>query len=146
MSKSGGMGCGGRQKGGKARSRGGDIKITRKAKLLTEQDTLVRIRGALFADDGSDRDVTAKMPPVMLNYKKNGLNASIKFYAGRVPAKAKLFAFRCAKENMEDLYDDSGYGWDDEDKRRELGEKACRFLVAYDEVRVAHVAEELAEM
>ena len=83
---------------------------------------------------------------VMLNYKKNGLNASIKFYAGRVPAKAKLFAFRCAKENMEDLYDDSGYGWDDEDKRRELGEKACRFLVAYDEVRVAHVAEELAEM
>ena len=36
-------------------------------------------------------------------------------------------------QNMEDLYDDSGYGWDDEDKRNELGDRACRFLVAYDE-------------
>lgn len=31
---------------------------------------------------------------------------------------------------MEDKYDASGYGWDDEDKLRELTEKGTRFLVA----------------
>ena len=31
---------------------------------------------------------------------------------------------------MEDLYDDAGYGWDDQDKLSELSEDGTRFLVA----------------
>ena len=98
MSKCSG-GTGGKAKGGgKTRSGGGDVKITRKSKLITEHDALVRIRAALFDDAGKDKDVTAKMPPVLMTYKKAGINASIKFHAGRVPAKAKLFCFRTVKE------------------------------------------------
>ena len=39
-------------------------------------------------------------------------------------------AYDLIKENMEELYDNSGYGWDNEDKMRELKEKSARFLVA----------------
>jgi hypothetical protein len=39
-------------------------------------------------------------------------------------SKAQLeWAFQVVKGNMQDLYNSSGYGWDDEDKWKELTEK-----------------------
>ncbi len=39
------------------------------------------------------------------------------------------FAFRLTKSQMEEVYNESGYGWDDADKRRELTEDGTRFLL-----------------
>ena len=39
------------------------------------------------------------------------------------------WAFDLVKSNMESLYDASGYGWDDDDKERELTEQGARFLI-----------------
>lgn len=39
------------------------------------------------------------------------------------------WAFDLVKSNMESIYDASGYGWDDEDKQRELVEDGARFLL-----------------
>lgn len=39
------------------------------------------------------------------------------------------WAFDLVKTNMESVYDASGYGWDDGDKRRELTEPGGRFLL-----------------
>ena len=45
------------------------------------------------------------------------------------PPKEKFFAFNICKESMEDLYDDVGYGWDDDDKKSELGENVFTTLI-----------------
>ncbi|GMI60219.1 hypothetical protein ScalyP_jg2501 [Parmales sp. scaly parma] len=132
MSGSSGMGCGGKAKGGKSKSGGGNIKTTKTTALSTEADVLLRCRAALFNESGQDRDVSPA--DFLLVYNKNGLTSQIKFHSSRLPAKEKFFAFNICKESMEDLYDDAGYGWDDDDKKSELGERASRFLVAYDDV------------
>jgi len=39
------------------------------------------------------------------------------------------WAFDLTKTHMENVYENSGYGWDDEDKMRELTEQGARFLL-----------------
>ena len=43
------------------------------------------------------------------------MDCTIDFYS-KLPADAKLWAFELVKNNMEELYDDAGYGWP-EDRR-----------------------------
>jgi len=115
--------------GGKNKSGGGSITITKSVarKTVSIDDTIVALRKSLFNDDGSDRDVCEKLKPFM-KYDRQGLDIEIKF-APKLKKKEREWAFDLIKSNMEERYDASGYGWDDEDKERELTEDGARFLV-----------------
>jgi GNAT superfamily N-acetyltransferase len=54
--------------------------------------------------------------------------------------KELTWAFDLTKNAMEQVYDDSGYGWDDEDKEKELKEDGARFLIVRDEASNEPVA------
>lgn len=118
-------GGGGKTKGGG----GGSDTITKMKEMETKaiQDTIVTLRKAIYDDNGKDRDLTEKMGHFKA-FKKNGLDLEIGFSTKLSPQEAK-YCFSQVKENMEDLYDNSGYGWDDDDKRRELTEDGARFLL-----------------
>lgn len=116
------------------------------------------LRDALF-ENGGDKDVTAGnqvieynyfyvhlyvnfkknyikltgISPMFLKYNRNGLdNISIRF-ASSLTTDELEWAFDLVKTNMEDIYDASGYEWDDDDKRSELTEEGTRFLLIHDE-------------
>ena len=118
-----------KQTGGKTKSGGGTDTITKMKEMETKaiQDTIVTLRKAIYDDEGKDRDLTEKMGHFK-TFKKNGLDLEISFSTKLSPQDAK-YCFTQVKENMEDLYDNSGYLWDDDDKRRELTEDGARFLL-----------------
>jgi len=76
----------------------------------------------------TDKDVTQGVAPAFMKYDRNGLSLSIEF-STRLTRKESEWAFDKVKENMEERYDASGYGWDDDDKRKELSEEGTRFLL-----------------
>ena len=82
------------------------------------REYLSRLRSALIDENRKDRDVTADVKP-FLSYKRNGLDLSIQF-ATKIATKDSKWALETCKENMQQVYDDSGYMWDDDDKREEL--------------------------
>lgn len=126
-----GQGGGGTARGGgKNRSGGGTIKTTKSKDMKTKEleEKIIHLRKALFADNGKDKDVTAGIAPAFMKYDRNGLNAEIKFSHCLTNDEAD-WAFDLVKSNMEEVYDASGYGWDDDDKLQELTEKGARFLL-----------------
>lgn len=116
--------------GGKNRSGGGTVKVeTSKARQTAAiNDNIVMLRAALFEENGKDKDVTKDIAKSFMKFDRNGLDVSIDFETKLSKEDAK-WAFDLCKETMEDKYEESGYGWDDEDKMRELTEKGTRFLV-----------------
>lgn len=64
----------------------------------------------------------------MRQYDRQGCDFVIKFSA-KLSDEEYAWAFDLVKGNMESLYDASGYGWDDDDKKRELTEQGTRFLI-----------------
>ena len=126
-----GQGGGGTAKGGgKNKSGGGSIKITRTEERKTKaiDENVITLRKAVFDDNGKDKDVTAGIAPAFMKYDRNGLECDIKFTTKLTPEEFN-WAFDLIKLNMEERYDESGYGWDDEDKKGELDEKGTRFLL-----------------
>ena len=119
--------CGSQTSRGSSSQKLSDKKL-RKMEARVLEEKLVTLRCAVFEPDGKDKDVCAPLAPFM-KYDRNGLNCTIDFYS-KLPADAKLWAFERVKENMEELYDEAGYGWDDTDKFNELSEDGTRFLVA----------------
>ena len=82
---------------------------------------------------GRDKDVTLGISKAFLKFNRNGFeNISISFASSLKPNELE-WAFDICKENMEDIYDASGYGWDDDDKKSELTESGARFLLLHDE-------------
>jgi len=118
-------------KGGSSKSKGGSgsVKIVKSVPRQTSKidDTIIALRKAVFNDDGSDKNVCESLGAFM-KYNKNGLDLDIGF-SPKLAKKELEWAFELVKENMEERYDASGYGWDDEDKMRELSENGARFLV-----------------
>ena len=64
-----------------------------------------------------------------MKYDRNDLNLSISF-TPKLSRAEYDWAFKLTKSRMESVYDSSGYGWDDDDKKRELSEQGARFLIA----------------
>ena len=105
------MKCG-NSKGGssKTRSSGGtDVTITKTKARVTSaiDDHIVKLRAALFTPSGADKDCTAGLAPILMNYKKNGLDLSISFSA-KLSAKEREWAFDITKDRMENVYEVSG--------------------------------------
>ena len=119
--------------GGKGRSGGGSDTITktRERKTSAIDDTIMSLRNALFNDDGKDKDVCEGIMPMLMSYKKNGLDIEFQFKTGNnLTKKEREWAYDLTKEHMEDVYDASGYGWDDDEKARDFKDNAARFIIA----------------
>lgn len=103
------------------------LKQTQKSK-----DNDVRaLRAAIFNDKGEDKNVTDGIAGAFMKYDRNGCDFLIEFSA-KLDGTEGDWAFDLVKSNMESVYDASGYGWDDEDKKRELTEQGARFLLVRD--------------
>jgi GNAT superfamily N-acetyltransferase len=68
-----------------------------------------------------------------MKYDRNDLNLRLEF-SPKLTRSEVDWAFDLTKEHMEDRYDNSGYGWDDDDKRRELTEQGTRFILVRENV------------
>ena len=126
-----GQGGGGTAKGGgKNKSAGQTVKVetSKPRQTAAINDSIVALRAAIFDENGKDKDVTKEIAPSFMKFDRNGLDVSIEF-ATKLSKEDAKWAFELVKETMEEKYDTSGYGWDDEDKMRELTEKEARFLV-----------------
>ena len=66
-------------------------------------------------------------------FSRNGLDCTISF-SNQLDRETSTWAHSLCKQNMEKIYDDSGYGWCDLDKEDELMDHggAARFLVVTD--------------
>lgn len=129
-----GQGGGGTARGGgKNRSGGGTVKITKtKARKTAALDaTILKLRSALFDESGKDKNVLEGIAPSFLYYQRNGVHINVVF-SPRLTEEEVDWAFEITRENMEEKYDASGYGWDDDDKERELTEDGARFLLLKD--------------
>ena len=111
---------------------GGDIKIVHSKARKTQDinDRIVSLRSALFTPSGADKDVTSSIPAFM-KFQRNGLDVVIEFRF-KLSKDEMNWAFDTIKSNMEEIYNDSGFGWDDEDKEMELNEEGKRFLLVKD--------------
>jgi len=117
--------------GGKSTSKAmkEDLSTSKTFTLNSVKGATIRLRAALFNEDGSDKDVTATLAPFM-KFDRNGLDVELEFFAGSdLPTALSDFAIDLTRDNMEAVYDSSGYGWDDMDKMDEICEGASRFLV-----------------
>eukprot|EP01039_Chlorochromonas_danica_P002518 gene2518-2758_t len=126
-----GQGGGGTARGGgKSRSVGGSDTIKKsKARQTTAIDeNILLLREALFQENGKDKDVTQAIAKAFLQYEHEGKKLEISF-TPRLSDKEVHWAFDLTKDRMEKIYNDSGYGWDDEDKEQELTEQGARFLL-----------------
>lgn len=104
---------------------------TKRSKARATQainDYIICLRSAIFTPTGKDKDVTEGISPMLLKYDRNGLDLVINF-AANLTREELRWAFDQCKLNMEEKYDRSGYGWDDDDKRKEYTEDGTRFLV-----------------
>ncbi|KAJ1441753.1 hypothetical protein B484DRAFT_99283 [Ochromonadaceae sp. CCMP2298] len=90
-------------------------------------DRILTLRRAIFDASGADKDVTQGIAASFMKYN-NGSPVTIEFSTSLSAAEAR-WAFSATKKNMEARYEASGYGWDDDDKKKELTEKGARFLL-----------------
>ena len=54
--------------------------------------------------------------------------ALLPFFPSSRPPSLVTWAFDAVKETVEETYDASGYGWDDEDKLAQLTEPEARYV------------------
>lgn len=126
-----GQGGGGTAKGGgKSRSGGGNITIKKSKSMQTSavDNSVLKLRAALFNDQGKDKDVTEGIAKSFLSYDRSGVAVDI-YFSPKLSPQEVSWAFDLTRDNMEAIYENSGYGWDDDDKERELTEQGARFLL-----------------
>jgi hypothetical protein len=107
-----GQGGGGTAKGGgKSRGGGGSITIKKtKARQCKDlEGNIISLREALFDKDGKDKNVTKSIAPAFMKYDRSGLSLRITFET-RLNSEDLEWAFGLCKDNMEAVYDESGYG------------------------------------
>lgn len=104
------------------------MKKTKARQTAAIEANVLILREALFSEKGKDKDVTQGIANAFMQYEITGQKYSISFAAALNEAEAS-WAFELTKSNMEDKYDASGYGWDDDDKEAELAEAGARFLL-----------------
>jgi GNAT superfamily N-acetyltransferase len=111
----------------------------------SRNEYIMLLRGALMTQTGRDRNVFKDFAGAMGTYSKgDDLNATIEFLTGsKMHSRLTDWAVELTKTNMEDLYEETGYGWEDGPKESELTEECARILVV--RRAVAEGAKEGAE-
>lgn len=105
-----------------------DVLSKNSGKVKEMNDSVSILRNAIFTSSGRDKDITEGIAPAFLTYARNDLHLTVEFSSKLSRAEAN-WAFEMTKGHMETVYEMSGYGWDDEDKMRELTEQGARFLL-----------------
>jgi len=105
-----------------------DIMANNSGKVKELNDSVAILRNAIFTSSGRDKDVTEGIAPAFLTYARNDLHLTVEF-SSKLSRSEANWAFEMTKAHMENVYEMSGYGWDDEDKMRELTEQGARFLL-----------------
>jgi len=88
----------------------------------------------------SAQDVTATLKPFLV-YKRNGLNLQFDFVSGTDFKKDKAltkFAFETSKKTLESKYDESGFGWDDFERKSEMCDQCARFIFVREAGKDSH--------
>ena len=78
MGRNGGLSSGGKAgKGGKSTNKGqvDNLSTTKTMCLSNVKGATIRLRAALFNEDGTDRDVTEALMPPFMRFDRNGLDA-----------------------------------------------------------------------
>ncbi|GMH89332.1 hypothetical protein TL16_g11422 [Triparma laevis f. inornata] len=88
---------------------------------------MMLIRSCLFKDNGQDK-LDFGLPPILLSKTFSGSKVELSFHA-KIAREDFQHIFSMLKDSEEDIYDDCGYGWDDQDKKAELTERGGRFAI-----------------
>ena len=113
----------------KPKPTGKDKKAAKKAEQAAMQQRLNTVKAALVTPEGTERNFLADLP-AFCNFDRNGVKAKLEFYTPRtMPEDVRAFVFDLTKENMETVYVESGWGWNDAKKKRELYDENARFIV-----------------
>merc|ERR1711934_123345 len=108
------------------------LMLSKTQAMKTPAEYRACLRKALFNDDGTDKDCTKGLQAFM-SLAPGGVELDIRFFpAKKLWKKSKAVAeycFELAAAQMEDEYDNSGYGWDDGDKMDEMQDKSTRYLI-----------------
>ena len=105
-------------------------KRARQEELQREKERQVRVKAANFNDDGSVRNTLSDFVSFQ-KFARNGHDLTVSFDAGSTveePVSSEMFCI--LKENMEQLYTQSGWGWKESEKRGEHKDDMARFLIA----------------
>ena len=98
-------------------------------------DQIVYLRGAIYDESGNDRNLLLPLAAfsslrVAATDTETEEQLTISFATGKqVPRSDIKFMFNVSKATMEEIYDDSEYGWDDDDKLSELKDPSTRHLL-----------------
>lgn len=96
-------------------------------KLETDRSIMMLIRSCLFKDNGQDK-LDFGLAPILLSKTFSGSKVELSFHA-KIAREDFQHIFSMLKDSEEDIYDDCGYGWDDQDKKAELTERGGRFAI-----------------
>ena len=84
----------------------------------------------MFLDDGQTERNVLEGVSAFTKFSRNGVDLDLQFCTGgTISYKMLEFAFALQKSNMKTQFEATG-GWDGEDKKRELVDPSCRFIIA----------------
>ena len=133
MSAKGG-GCSSGGSSSKARSKTSKQTVTKtKARTMgsVEDQKLIVLRAALFDAAGADVDCLAPFRAFSSMKLSDEETLTVTFATGKTLPRDQMKAcFNMSKAHMEEIYDASEYGWDDDDKKSELKDASSRLLIA----------------
>lgn len=120
---------GGRGKSGKTSK----SKVTKTKRMQSTQngaEHVIKLRAAIFTEGGEDKDVLAPLAAFSA-FKIGEQDVTVEFATGKtVDHTTRSAEFYMCKQHLEECYNSSGWGWDDDDKKGELRGEATRHLIA----------------
>lgn len=100
---------------------------TTKTKTAGVGADMVLLRAALRDQDGKDLNVLKPFER-MAKYKRNGLDVKMELHFAKLDRRLFKWALLLNKQNVKQAYNECGYGWDEDEVRDELNERANRFI------------------
>jgi len=106
-----------------------------KEKMMKRKEESSRVSHARVAVKAANKlEDPMKEMAVFKKFDRNGLALDISCHkVTGLDEEAKSFVFDITKKNMESLYENSNWGWDDTAKQDEMLEPAAWYLIARDE-------------
>lgn len=91
-----------------------------------QQQTVVKLQ---------NRDVSKLLAPAFLKLANHNIDADISFRAGALQPQERAWAFALVKRHSQRLFEQSGFGWDDQEQLAALCAPEARHLVVYGRVK-----------
>lgn len=112
---------------GKKSTKGKEKKEKRKEEMLKKNEAVMAVKKANLVDNPLDA------LPVFQKFQRNELDLTICCKKVDQMNEDEIeVAFKMVKENMQALYENSAWGWQEKEKRDEMTEENARYLFAID--------------